>query len=373
MTFLPNSWRFAAAIEGADDGHSHSRALVDLAVRFGFASVFGGFLPSEGTPPSHAAVAPLVMVEQVPDGWGQRYNARNHLFRDAALLRLRKVSNPFTWAESYASCSNRVHARTIGGEAAEFGLANGYVVPANTLDPSGAAVSFGGARGALDPEEATALDSAASFAIGHFLQLRSPYRPSPAPITAREHDCLLWAVEGKTDWEISVILGISRSTVTKHIASARERLGAVNETHAVAMATQAARSFSRQRTTPCRSGSGPASMTSLAPDAALRPVGCVARRLVNQPGGAGRVEGHDPIAHRLQAHHPDPGSLRLAAALVDRSQRQKPAPLARVPARPGQSPKIVGSKILAEEYGSGHGKRSWFALSNHGCRAAETP
>lgn len=34
----------------------------------------------------------------------------------------------------------------------------------------------------------------------------------------------------------SVILGISRATVTKHVASAREKLRAANKTHAVAIA-----------------------------------------------------------------------------------------------------------------------------------------
>lgn len=236
MTFLTKSWQFVTAIEAAEKDEVLARALIDLAGRFGFTSVFGGILPHEATPPSHAAVEPLVMVQHVPDGWGQRYNARNYLFRDPVLRRLRESSKVFTWAESYATCAVRADAHLIGGEAAEFGLIDGYVVPVTTLDTSRAAVSFGGARDALGPEEARALDFAASFAIGHFLHLRSPHRPSPAPITTRERDCLLWAGDGKTDWEISVILGISRSTVTKHIASAREKLGAVNKTHAVVMA-----------------------------------------------------------------------------------------------------------------------------------------
>ena len=58
----------------------------------------------------------------------------------------------------------------------------------------------------------------------------------PGCITAREHECLLWAGEGKTDWEISIILGISRSTVVKHVGSARRKLGATNKAHAIALA-----------------------------------------------------------------------------------------------------------------------------------------
>ena len=56
-----------------------------------------------------------------------------------------------------------------------------------------------------------------------------------ALVTARERDCLAWAAEGKTDWEIAAILGISVSTVRKHLASTREKLEAVNKYHAVAL------------------------------------------------------------------------------------------------------------------------------------------
>ena len=90
-------------------------------------------------------------------------------------------------------------------------------------------------------------------------------------------------------------------------------------------------------------------------------LGPVARHLaVDQPRRAVCVEGQHPVAHRLQAPRTDPRRLRAAAAILDRSQRQKPAALAGVPARPGQSPKIVGSEIRAERDGSGHGKPSWF-------------
>ncbi|WP_245270124.1 helix-turn-helix transcriptional regulator [Nitrobacter hamburgensis] len=58
------------------------------------------------------------------------------------------------------------------------------------------------------------------------VRLRRPRSRGNKLVTPRELDCLLWAGEGKTDWEISVILGISPSTVTKHIASARDKLNA---------------------------------------------------------------------------------------------------------------------------------------------------
>lgn len=53
-------------------------------------------------------------------------------------------------------------------------------------------------------------------------------------LTARERDALRWVAEGKSDWEISVILGLSQTTVRFHVDNARRKLGAVNRAQAVA-------------------------------------------------------------------------------------------------------------------------------------------
>jgi DNA-binding CsgD family transcriptional regulator len=55
-------------------------------------------------------------------------------------------------------------------------------------------------------------------------------------LTAREKDCLRWRSQGKTDWEISELIGISQSTVKFHLENARARLHATNTIHAVSKA-----------------------------------------------------------------------------------------------------------------------------------------
>ena len=49
-----------------------------------------------------------------------------------------------------------------------------------------------------------------------------------------ERDALAWVAEGKSDWEISVILSLSETTVRFHVDNARKKLGAVNRAQAVA-------------------------------------------------------------------------------------------------------------------------------------------
>jgi LuxR family quorum sensing-dependent transcriptional regulator len=53
-------------------------------------------------------------------------------------------------------------------------------------------------------------------------------------LTDRERDALAWVAEGKSDWEISVILGVSEGTARFHVDNARKKLGAVNRAQAVA-------------------------------------------------------------------------------------------------------------------------------------------
>lgn len=57
-------------------------------------------------------------------------------------------------------------------------------------------------------------------------------------LTPRESEVLLWAMEGKSNWEISVILGISQESIKGHIANTLHKLDASNRAHAVAIALQ---------------------------------------------------------------------------------------------------------------------------------------
>ena len=53
-------------------------------------------------------------------------------------------------------------------------------------------------------------------------------------LTDRERGSLGWVAEGKSDWEIAMILGLAESTVRFHVDNARKKLGAVNRAQAVA-------------------------------------------------------------------------------------------------------------------------------------------
>lgn len=57
-----------------------------------------------------------------------------------------------------------------------------------------------------------------------------------SPLSERENEVLNWAMAGKTNWEISVILNISERTVKFHIQNVMVKLEASSRAHAVAIA-----------------------------------------------------------------------------------------------------------------------------------------
>jgi DNA-binding CsgD family transcriptional regulator len=59
---------------------------------------------------------------------------------------------------------------------------------------------------------------------------QQPERPS---LTPRELETLRWTMEGKTAWEVGVLLGISERTVVFHVNNAMHKLGSINKQQAV--------------------------------------------------------------------------------------------------------------------------------------------
>ncbi|WP_225207377.1 helix-turn-helix transcriptional regulator [Novosphingobium huizhouense] len=62
--------------------------------------------------------------------------------------------------------------------------------------------------------------------------------PPGSRLSKREVECLRWAAIGKTDLEISMIMGRSRATVRFHIHNASMKLNAVNRSQTVFKAAQ---------------------------------------------------------------------------------------------------------------------------------------
>jgi DNA-binding CsgD family transcriptional regulator len=171
------------------------------------------------------------------------------------------------------STSGRIRRVNARGEALlrEGGglRAVGGRLVAERADDARALEALIAAAGAADPAERTAGDMTLGFSERRpavavtvspvrsaatavfedgpavIVSINDPYGPAVSGadlgLTARERDALRWVAAGKSDWEISVILGVSQNTVRFHVDNARRKLGAVNRAQAVALLLSADR------------------------------------------------------------------------------------------------------------------------------------
>jgi len=74
------------------------------------------------------------------------------------------------------------------------------------------------------------------YGFDHIRRLLGPAPHPSTRLTQREREAIAWASQGKSAWEIGEILHIAQRTAEEHLATAARKLGAVNRTHAVALA-----------------------------------------------------------------------------------------------------------------------------------------
>lgn len=76
-------------------------------------------------------------------------------------------------------------------------------------------------------------------AIKNALQAKdTDYNSQSIFLSLREKEVLNWLKKGKSNWDISNILGISRRTVSFHVTNIMQKLNAVSRTQAVAVAIE---------------------------------------------------------------------------------------------------------------------------------------
>ena len=210
--------------------------LLSITAGFGLTALMGGTVPQPGTP--RGRQKDHVLLCDWPPEWLERYVARNYVDHDPVVSHMKQLQAPFQWREASQAIRVDRDSDEVMGDAGEFRLRDGLAFPLVTLDGQVMMVSLGGEAIELSPIEFGMVSLAATYAIGRAMQLRC--RPTQTidhiELTPRERECLQWAATGKSEWEISQILGISEHTSEKHLLNAKTKLGAVNRVQAVAEA-----------------------------------------------------------------------------------------------------------------------------------------
>lgn len=173
--------------------------------------------------------------------WIERYKTQRYLEFDPVIQVGMRRMLPIDW-EDITSPTDRI--RNFFGEAKEFGVGRrGLSIPVHGRHGDRAlfSVTSNVSDGDWRLQKKHSMRDFQVLAVHvHAVLLDLEGAPIPdVKLSPRERECLLWIAEGKTAWECSVILGLSLHTVRCYLESARHKLRASSNTHAVAKAVKA--------------------------------------------------------------------------------------------------------------------------------------
>lgn len=220
------------ALTTADDVIRHMGATL---TQFGFSSFLVASVPNAPTD----QLTQIALLDGWPNGWNAHYERQGY-FRDDPIAGwgLRTVE-PFRWSDVRYDAERNPRSAEVMHTAAEFGLKDGFSIPivrTGSID----AVTMAGDRPDFDGRAQRAIHLIGLYAHSKALALvRKNELQRDRLLTNAEREALLWVANGKSSWEISVILKISESAVDRRIQRACEKLDAVNRLQAVVKAIRA--------------------------------------------------------------------------------------------------------------------------------------
>jgi LuxR family quorum sensing-dependent transcriptional regulator len=183
-------------------------------------------------------MADAVLATRWPAEFFDLYN-RNNWIRFDPVARLTRASSwPFKWDASITARERDPNAVELMRCAADFGIAEGFVVPIHGPGGLMATVSMSGPRLGLPDDVLPSIHLMALYAFDRVRRCRQAGGKRGRPLTVREREVLTWAAQGKTAWETGAILKITKRTVDEHMQTTCRKLGASNRTHAVAIAVR---------------------------------------------------------------------------------------------------------------------------------------
>jgi LuxR family quorum sensing-dependent transcriptional regulator len=222
------------AIERLEHCATLSDAVEVMAVavaRFGFETILVTGLPEPGQRFSQRVIARRWSAE-----WFAHYTEENLDRVDPVARHCRRSAAPFEWVEAPYDPDTEREAAAVMRRAIDFRMARGFTVPIHGPAGYRAGVSLGGVDLDLNRHSKPALHLLTIYGFDQIHRLRQPYKTPHRSLTPREREVLNWAAHGKSAWEVGEILHIAQRTAEEHMATASRKLGAMNKTHAVAIA-----------------------------------------------------------------------------------------------------------------------------------------
>ena len=178
----------------------------------------------------------FVAVHNAPTEWIEASTSVVNASVDPVLFHCKRHTVPIIWDQGTYQASG---AGEMWHRQAEYGYRTGIAMALHM--PEGKHFLFGVDREEVLPEGGELqrivadLQLFAVYAQDAAIRLLLPVESQPERpfLTPRELEALQWTMEGKTAWEVGVLLGITERTAVLHVNNAMHKLGAVNKHQAV--------------------------------------------------------------------------------------------------------------------------------------------
>lgn len=177
----------------------------------------------------------LIRLDSYPDGWENELVRHGLIGADPVHRASVRTNIGFRWIELAELIAVGPRDREILDRARRFDISDGFTVPVNVPGEPAGSCSFAVRCGRALPvqrllcaEQIGAHAFRAARRIHHYPSCSCPH------LSRRERQCIRLVAGGKTDWEISRILGISVATAHQYVKRARAAYDVVSRAQLVA-------------------------------------------------------------------------------------------------------------------------------------------
>lgn len=166
-------------------------------------------------------------IHNYPQEWADWFDSRRLGISDPVHRASQRTAAGFVWRDVPKFITLRSSDKAVLAKARRHGIGEGLTIPAHVPGDAHGSCSFAWPSGqAANDDALTFAQSIGSFAFEAARRLHSPIAVQRPKLTDRQRECMIWVARGKTDWEISQILGLRRMTVVEHLKNARDRYDA---------------------------------------------------------------------------------------------------------------------------------------------------
>lgn len=183
-----------------------------------------------------------LMINNYPAIWLQHFSNERLHESDPVLQRAECNPMPFFWDTAFQAESITAAQRKILVDGADFGIAHGFTIP----------IHLSWLPGALRASCSVVPDANTVGRVNYFLveamattmyavlnRVRPPRREAATiELSRRERQCLSLAAQGKDDWVIGRLLGLSPKTVHSYFKRLMQRLGVTTRVQAIVWALE---------------------------------------------------------------------------------------------------------------------------------------